>query len=138
MRFTKVGNDNKAKMEPQKQKSEGQNVFIMVLKILEIPVFPCMYIFWYWGSISVDFHNKFQYQDSEEKLKYWTLQTNMECGQLLKRSDNINKTNLRLIIFHNSIFLIYTLPWSVGYIWDESIIFLIDYTLDQLMKEKSL
>ena len=32
MRFTKVGNDNKAKMEPQKQKSEGQNVFIMILK----------------------------------------------------------------------------------------------------------
>ena len=32
MLFTKIGNDNKAKMEPQKQKNEGQYVFIMILK----------------------------------------------------------------------------------------------------------
>jgi len=32
MLCTKIGNDNKAKMGPQKQKNEGQNVFIMILK----------------------------------------------------------------------------------------------------------
>jgi len=32
MLCTKIGNDNKAKMEPQKQENEGQNVFIMILK----------------------------------------------------------------------------------------------------------